>query len=100
MGDIVRRKFFIGMTAVIGLLLLITALLCINSIKTQLKTLNINALRNDAGEMAAEMERTKEYQSEADLSYAVILNDGTIAYNNGTSLRGHINLHTLGSANT
>lgn len=100
MGDIVKRKIYICITAVIGLLLLITALLCFHSIETQLKTLNINALRNDAGEIAAEIEHTKEYQYETDLPYAVIQNDGTVVYNKGTLLPNHINLHTLGTATT
>lgn len=100
MGDIIRRKIYICLTAVIGMLLLITALLCFFIIKTQKHTLNVNALRVDAGKIAADIERTMVYQSVSDLPYAVILSDGTVAYNHGTSLPEYVNLHTLGSAYT
>lgn len=100
MGDIIGRKIMICLTAVIGLLLLITTLLCSYGIKTQQKNLDINTLRSDAGAIAAEIERMKEYKYDSYISYAVILNNGSIAYNNGTSLHGHINMHSIGSANT
>ncbi len=97
MGDVIGKKIFRCIAAVLSLTILTAVLLCIFQIKVQYDTADINALRKDAGILIADIEGNDKFTADSDLPYAVILNDGSVAFNNGTKLHDFVNLHSVGS---
>lgn len=97
MGDVVQHKIFICLTSIFGITVLTAVLLCIFQIKVQYDTADMHALRSDAGILINDIENSGDFKTDTTLEYAVILNNGTVVYNNGTRLNDHVNLHSLGS---
>ncbi len=100
MGDIVGRKITALLTAVIGVFTLMAALLCINTVIGCSKNVNENKLNVDVGLLAAELEKSDNYAQIGyyPFDYAVILTDGTVAFQKGTDYDGTVNLHALAGA--
>lgn len=97
MGDVIRRKITILTTAVMGILTLVTALLCITAVKERLTCINENKIRCDANMLASQLEDDRLTYSPA-FSYAVISSDGTVTIDENMNLEKKVNLHTLGTS--
>ncbi len=97
MGDIIRRKLYMSIIAVLSILLLVTALLCASGIKKALATPNINAAQTEVSLLVSQLEESNGYIFYTNYHYAVINLDGTVAYSKGIRLNRKVNLHSLGA---
>ncbi len=97
MGDIIRRKLSLCMTITLCLLLLLSAILCFRGIYHELTTPDLNYVRTETSLLLSQIETTGQYERDTDYHYAVILSDGTVAYQNGLALNKKVNLHALGT---